>query len=370
MRSPRDLFDETGDLRDEQEVPANLLLVGCLVNNLPLSPFAYRVWLCLKAHCGFKGGKCYPGFRTIENECGISRTGLLTALKELETHGVLEITRRIKGAKRLVNVYTLKKSSNWHLCAKNDCKQCARFSEGSGLSGIPQRSFRNTALDRKAVFQNDHNTRSENEIKNTRESADAEAASRQNGESVAGANSLSQSKTEEPDKGVFPHQRTNGISRDARSSRTGKKQNGQTGGGSKNGSPRRGAKAKRGSTKFRAPSVEQMIAFGAEHGVSEQDCRDHHAELAAEDWQAWRREWKGSLLRAKSGGWLTSARRANGQKDFRRGFTKVRLSVAEIASHHNELRKAYDPSHTAEKVEDCEECAAEYMRAVNAERCC
>lgn len=68
---------------------------------LGLSPFQIAVYLYL-CRCG---DNAFPGLRTIEKKCGMSRPTVIKVLGELESLGLLEKTKRFDGAKS--NVYRL-----------------------------------------------------------------------------------------------------------------------------------------------------------------------------------------------------------------------------------------------------------------------
>jgi hypothetical protein len=56
---------------------------------------------------------------------------------------------------------------------------------------------------------------------------------------------------------------------------------------------------------FVAPSVEQMVTYGAEHGISAEDCQEMHRRWEAKRWAS-RPNWRIQLRHYRRQGWLPS----------------------------------------------------------------
>jgi DNA-binding MarR family transcriptional regulator len=76
------------------------------VFEIGLNPYQISVYLYL-CRCGNDGKIPFPGLRTIEAKCGMSRPKVIKTLEELEALGLINKEKRVSGSGNKSNVYTL-----------------------------------------------------------------------------------------------------------------------------------------------------------------------------------------------------------------------------------------------------------------------
>ena len=70
------------------------------------SPYVFTVYAYL-CRCANKQGRCYPGYENIMKHCGVARSTLAAALKELMERELIKIEKRVSSQGRSSNHYTV-----------------------------------------------------------------------------------------------------------------------------------------------------------------------------------------------------------------------------------------------------------------------
>ena len=71
-----------------------------------LSPYSFMVY-CFLQKCDNKERGCFPSKATIAKSCGISKTSVDAAIKDLVKRGIIRVDRRYENGHQQTNLYTL-----------------------------------------------------------------------------------------------------------------------------------------------------------------------------------------------------------------------------------------------------------------------
>lgn len=94
--------------QDQSEM--NVIFVHSSLDDAGLSVYAFRVY-CHIARRANRKGSAFPGADSMSSVCGMGRTKIKEAVKELEDRNMLVVHRTSGGTKS--NVYVLTSQSNW-----------------------------------------------------------------------------------------------------------------------------------------------------------------------------------------------------------------------------------------------------------------